>query len=368
MPGKGQYTRTKKEYLDLIKAKHGDKFSISPFEYNGGETWIEVTCPSHGKFQKKIAKMISDKHGCPKCSREAAGEIRTATKTGVPVKAKWIPVEEAISRIKLPPNIIADFSGYVSWAVGEIHTECSIHGPKIWVNAAALNQSKNRCPECGSAKRSKSRTTTWDEFIDRANEKFSNRFTYSDDYSYSSLKSYVSIICSEHGPQKIRAGKHVVHGQYCAQCRYTDGVKSGLFPGFYAERIPFNPDLASQTGRLYYFQHGTKFKIGITKNPMSERLKGTPDRERVTRVESVEMTLGEALVFEQYALRHFVEHRIARVWTTELFNDDVLLSEGHQTLDDYVAWARENLDFETEMGKLREAALSAPNGKHREKA
>lgn len=352
---RGRYKRTKQECLDLIHEKYGDKFVIDDFDYEGCETTVIVHCPSHGEFTTKISKLLRDKHGCPKCSREASAAIRTATKTGVPLKARWIPIEEAVDRLDLPEHITADFSQYQSWCHGAIVTLCAYHGETTWPSADGLSKSGNYCSQCGYEKRIRAKTTTWSEFVERSRKKFSGRFDYKDDYGYVNLRSHVSVVCSEHGSQKIRAGKHVINGQYCSQCRKADGLRAGLFPGFYAEQLPFDPELAAQPGRLYYFQHGTKFKIGITKLPMGKRLKGTPDRAKIARVESVEMTMGEALVFEQYALRRFAEHRITRVWTTELFDRDVLLSAGFESLEGYVAWARRSLDYEDEMQTLREA-------------
>lgn len=339
---RGKYKRSKEEYLSLIEAKHGSKFTIRPFEYKGGETMIEVECPDHGLFQKKIDKLLQDKHGCPKCALASSALVRSKNKTGVPNKAKRVPVELAIARITLPDNITADFSKYESWSQGEVSTVCEFHGPKTWINAHALQQSNNRCPSCGSTQRSRTKNTSWPDFVARARTRFGARFEYSDDYGYVNLSSDVSIICSEHGPQKIKATKHVVHGQYCAECRFEYTKTSGLLPGLYAEVIPFDEALQATPGRLYYFQHGTKFKIGITKNTMQKRLKGQPQRERVTRVESVEMTMGEALAIEQYTLLKFAEHRIARNWSTELFDRDVLSQFGHASLESYVAWFREN--------------------------
>ena len=190
--------------------------------------------------------------------------------------------------------------------------------------------------------------------MERGRKKFSGRFDYKDDYGYVDLQSHVSVVCSEHGPQKIRAGKHVVRGQYCSQCRKADGLRAGLFPGFYAEQLPFDPELAAQPGRLYYFQHGSKLKIGITKNTMSERLKGHPDRHKITRVESVEMSMGEAVAIEQYTLRRFADFRITRDWSTELFDRDVLAGIGHDSLESYVEWVRSHVDLERELQRLRE--------------
>lgn len=354
---RGRYKRTKQECLDLIHEKYGDKFVIDDFDYEGGETTVIVHCPSHGEFTKKISKLLGDKHGCPKCSREVSARIRSEKLKGVPSKRKtpkWTP-QKALEWIGLPSGFTADVSQSVSRVAGRVTVTCPKHGPTVYANARSARSSKAKCPKCGIVQRTKFGVTTWSEFVERGRKKFSGRFDYKDDYGYVDLQSHVSVVCSEHGPQKIRASKHVVRGQYCSQCRKADGLRAGLFPGFYAEQLPFDPELAAQPGRLYYFQHGTKFKIGITKLPMGKRLKGTPDRAKIARVESVEMTMGEALVFEQYALRRFAEHRITRVWTTELFDRDVLLSAGFESLEGYVTWARRSLDYEAEMQTLREA-------------
>lgn len=351
----GRYRRSKEEYLRLIEAKHGDKFMIRPFEYKGGETTIEVECPDHGVFNKKISKMVEDKHGCPQCAYDTRGSFLSRTKKGELNSSKWIPVEVAIKRISMPDNVEADFTDYVSWCRGQVKTYCFEHGESIWTNADALSKSHRRCKGCTIQYAAPAKKPgTFDDFVVRANAKYDNRFAYSDDYDYVNLRSYVSVICPDHGPQKIRAGKHVIHGQYCAKCRYADGIKSGLFPGLYAEAIPFDPELQSMPGRLYYYQHGSKLKIGITKNTMDKRLKGHPDRHKIIRIESIEMTMGEAVAIEQYTLKRFADFRIARDWSTELFDRDVLADAGHDSLESYVDWFRRNESVDAELQRLRE--------------
>lgn len=354
---RGRYKRTKQEYLDLIREKHGDKFAIDDFEYEGGETLVTVHCTDHGEFAKKLDKMISDKHGCQKCASAARGRIASSALSGRPNSKKYISLEVIKSRIELPDYVEADFSKCVSWTKGEVSTTCTEHGLSVWPNAASLSGSPMRCKGCIAENLVRRKPTTFDEFVTRANAKYSHRYTYSNDYDYVNLRSHVSIICPDHGPQKIQAGKHVVHGQYCAQCRYEDSIKSGLFPGFYTETIPFDLELQSIPGRLYYYQHGSKLKIGITKNTMSERLKGHPDRDKITRVESVEMSMGDAVAIEQYTLRRFADFRIARDWSTELFDRDVLAGIGHDSLESYVEWVRSHVDLDEELQRLRENVM-----------
>lgn len=351
---RGRYKRTKQEYLDLIREKHGDKFAIDDFEYEGGETPVTVHCPDHGEFVKTLGKMIGDKHGCPKCALAARGRLLSSALSGKPNTKKYISLDVIKSRIELPDYVEADFSKCESWTKGEVSTTCIEHGLSIWPNAASLSGSPKRCKGCIAENLVRRKPTTFDEFVARANAKYSHRYTYSDDYDYVNLRSHVSAICPDHGPQKIRAGKHVVHGQYCAQCRYEDCIKSGLFPGFYTEAIPFDKSLQQMPGRLYYYQHGSKLKVGITKNTMRERLKGHPDRHKITRVESVEMSMGEAVAIEQYTLRRFADFRITRDWSTELFDRDVLAGIGHDSLESYVEWVRSHVDLERELQRLRE--------------
>lgn len=362
---RGRYKRTKQEYLDLIREKHGDKFTIFPFEYKGGETMIQVECPEHGLFEKKIDKMVQDKHGCPQCSLSLRGKLVSKKLKGIKHPNRKPPkpgafasitfsVEDAQKRIVLPEHITADWTEYETFGRGRVKTYCTEHGESVWPSAASLAQSPRRCKGCIAQYTIKRKPGTFSAFVKRANEKFASRFTYLDDYEFVNLRSYVSVICPDHGPQKIRAGKHVIHGQYCSECRLNDMRVKGLLPGLYAEAIPFDPELQSMPGRLYYYQHGSKLKIGITKNTMNKRLKGHPARHKITRVESVEMTMGEAVAIEQYTLKRFAKFRIARDWSTELFDRDVLANAGYDSLESYVDWFRRNESVDAELQRLRE--------------
>lgn len=58
-------------------------------------------------------------------------------------------------------------------------------------------------------------------------------------------------------------------------------------------------------------------------------MKGVPDSaSRVSELETVEMSLGEALSIEQEVLERFSEVRITRSWSTELFSENVLETFG----------------------------------------
>lgn len=260
MTAKGDYAKTEAEYRQEISNKHGGKFEVLPMEYRGGETWIQVICPEHGQFTKKIAKMAGDKHGCAKCARAHTGRVNSIKRSGTSIPAKYVPLDEVLRRITFPEGITADFSSYISWDQGEISTFCEKHGPKTWQNAHALHQSKSRCPQCGHEKRSKAKSTSWEKFVERANRMFPNAYEYRDDYEYVDLSSYVEIICPEHGGQKMRACKHVQGGQYCSKCRYRDTLNRKGWPGFYAECVQGIRNLLQNRRGFTIFGMGTNIR------------------------------------------------------------------------------------------------------------
>ena len=61
--------RTTKKCITEFKEKFGDRFIYEKFEYLGKNTSI-ITCKKHGDFKTNYYRMMSNKHGCPKCATE----------------------------------------------------------------------------------------------------------------------------------------------------------------------------------------------------------------------------------------------------------------------------------------------------------
>jgi hypothetical protein len=59
--------RTQQDFLDLAKAKHGDKYDYSKSVYLAGSKQIKIICRKHGEFSKRAENHLLGQ-GCKKCN------------------------------------------------------------------------------------------------------------------------------------------------------------------------------------------------------------------------------------------------------------------------------------------------------------
>lgn len=64
---KGNYQHSTKEWIDIAKKVHGDKYDYSKTEYKNVLTNVCIICPEHGKFWQLPGVHIIQKSGCTKC-------------------------------------------------------------------------------------------------------------------------------------------------------------------------------------------------------------------------------------------------------------------------------------------------------------
>lgn len=91
---------------------------------------------------------------------------------------------------------------------------CPIHGEFKQTQTKHLN-AKISCRKCSLEHIAKSRTTTIEQFVERANKKHHNKYDYSL-VKFNNLDDNVDIICPSHGVYSIRAIYHLKHG--CKKC------------------------------------------------------------------------------------------------------------------------------------------------------
>jgi very-short-patch-repair endonuclease len=94
----------------------------------------------------------------------------------------------------------------------KISIVCSEHGEFFQTPSNHLTGQK--CPICMS------KVLTQEEWIIRANEVHSNKYDYSKS-KYIDSRSYVSIVCIEHGEFSQRANDHI-QGRGCSKCKYEN--------------------------------------------------------------------------------------------------------------------------------------------------
>lgn len=87
-----------------------------------------------------------------------------------------------------------------------------------------------------------------------------------------------------------------------------------------------NPEIANSDGYIYYLKIGSLYKIGITRTNIGNRiakLKSTSGLE-VKLLSYKKMKVIDAFRLEQDILEKYRDNRVYRVWSTELFDYDIL--------------------------------------------
>ena len=72
----------------------------------------------------------------------------------------------------------------------------------------AKRKGNTGCRHCGSKNKNKDRKVTWEQFLQRANEKFNNKFTY-DASSWTEFTEEVRYTCPIHGLKSQKGHVHL---------------------------------------------------------------------------------------------------------------------------------------------------------------
>lgn len=196
---KSHNSKNRKTIEDFIKV-HGDKYDYSKVEYKSLSDKVIIICKEHGEFLQTPRSHIHAKAGCPKCAViSRANKIRNT-------------LEEVTTKAQA---IHGDKYEYLERNEDFIKAECCKHGEFEISKKSLLNG--RGCYHCGLDSISDNLRLSFNDFVSRARQIHSNRYSY-DESSYYSLKDNVNIVCPEHGTFSIRADAHLT-GSKCPRCR-----------------------------------------------------------------------------------------------------------------------------------------------------
>jgi very-short-patch-repair endonuclease len=188
--------------IEKAKEIHGDKYDYSNMEYNGIYNKIKIICREHGEFLQTPSSHIRG-GGCQKCYDNRRGEsIRKTT-------------EEFIINSKKIHGDIYDYSksNYIS-IDDKVIIICKKHGE---FNQVAYSHTIGLgCWECGVIKRSETKRSNTEEFIERARNKHGDKYDYLK-VEYVKYNTKVIIICKEHGDFLQTPNSHL-QGAGCPLC------------------------------------------------------------------------------------------------------------------------------------------------------
>lgn len=179
--------KTKKQFVSQCKELWGDRFNYDKVEYKNQRTEVTIYCNVHKRYfsQQPFCHLTMKHYGCPDCTLEATRAKRS------------LPQEVYIKRCKAKfgDKYNYDKVKYVNQNT-DITIICPNHG-EVSVNPQSLLNSDWGCPKCAREHAIESYKITKDEFIQRAKEKFDDRFDYSK-LDYKGYEEKTTFICRLH--------------------------------------------------------------------------------------------------------------------------------------------------------------------------
>lgn len=76
--------KTKADFINKARSKHGDKYDYSLSEYKGSKNKLKIICSIHGEFYQTPSNHY--KYGCSKCSSEYIGSLLKLSATDMKTK------------------------------------------------------------------------------------------------------------------------------------------------------------------------------------------------------------------------------------------------------------------------------------------
>ena len=192
-------------FINNAKLRHKDRYDYSQVEYTLSSNKVKIRCKIHGYFFQRASKHLRGE-GCYKCGNISTKRKRTST------------IEYIIQR----SNKVHNFKYQYDYPHKEQRLNnsskfivtCPIHG--IFTQSISDHLCGCGCPDCKSVTISKSRTMSFEQFQEKANLIFNNKYEY-DSSKYINTQKKIEIICPDHGSFIKMPNKHL-QGQGCPSC------------------------------------------------------------------------------------------------------------------------------------------------------
>ncbi len=184
-------------FIEQSRVVHGDKYGYEKVNYRSTHDKVKINCSEHGDFLQEPASHLSG-NGCPSC----AGNIVLNT-------------EDFISRSNLIHENKYDYSkaNYINGKT-KVRIICLEHGEFTANPRNHLNG--NGCQDCYDERRGESQRMTLEEFIEKALNIHSGKYTY-EKFTYINARKKSSIMCPKHGEFFQTPDSHL-SGQGCPKC------------------------------------------------------------------------------------------------------------------------------------------------------
>ena len=184
---------TLEEFIKKAQQLHGNTYLYNKSIYINNSTKMTITCKKHGDFEQTPNAHLQNK-GCLLCSRK---NETSNTKTFI-LSAKVVHK----NRYKYTK---VDYVG----ALKKVTITCKKHGDFEQIPNKHLRGSN--CPRCVL----EDRLIPREEFIRRAKEVHTDKYTYAK--KYKNMNTKVFITCKKHGKFEQLPASHL-QGQGCPEC------------------------------------------------------------------------------------------------------------------------------------------------------
>lgn len=194
--------KTREEFIQDARKKHGDKYDYSKVEYMNNHTKVCIICSKsgHGEFWQ-TPHSHTQGQGCPKCYGKYA-----------PTTEEWITSARKVHGDRYDYSNIK----YVNNAT-KVCIKCPKHGEFEQTPASHIKGAG--CPKCGIEKIRESLSFSKEDFIKKSREVHGDKYDYTK-IKYVNSKTKVSIICPEHGEFKQKPNGHL-SGAGCPMCNLS---------------------------------------------------------------------------------------------------------------------------------------------------
>jgi len=196
---------TTQEFIEKVKAIHGNRYDYSLVNYRGAHKKINIICLKHGVFVQTANNHYRG-NNCPKCYADILKNSRKDDYNSFISKVKKLNNKYDYSLVE-----------YVD-SQTKVKIICSEHGVFEQTPNNHITK-KQGCPICGGSKK-----LTTDIFIQRAKKIHNNKYDYSKSL-YMGMEVKIDIICSKHGIFK-QVPKHHLNNHGCPICNESKGEKA----------------------------------------------------------------------------------------------------------------------------------------------
>jgi very-short-patch-repair endonuclease len=205
--GEGSALKAAANFLEKVRAVHGDRYDCSETNYVRSGEKVTVSCFKHGKFSIRPNNFLRG-IGCTKCGDEAMAAKQSKGTRQFVKDARKIHLNRY------------DYSAvsYVS-THKQVEIRCPDHG--VFYQAPSGHLNGRGCPKCGIDKNAEGRTRTLEDFIATSRQVHGDKYDYSQAV-YVGSEIPLTIICPVHGAFRQRPQRHAERGQGCPKCANRD--------------------------------------------------------------------------------------------------------------------------------------------------